>query len=93
MYQLGIIFGALFLAPSMGIYGLAWGVVIGAVFYLFLQIPTLLKQKGSYTFTLGFEQPKHQTSDPVNGTTLAGRGSGATQFLGKYLAGFANVPR
>ncbi len=43
MYQLGIIFGALVLAPSMGIYGLAWGVVIGAVLYLFLQIPSLLK--------------------------------------------------
>jgi len=43
MYQLGIIFGALVLAPSMGIYGLAWGVVIGAVFYLLIQIPALLK--------------------------------------------------
>lgn len=43
MYQLGIIFGALFLAPSMGIYGLAWGVVIGAGLYLLLQLPSLLK--------------------------------------------------
>ena len=43
MYQLGIIFGALVLAPSMGIYGLAWGVVIGAVFYSLIQIPALLK--------------------------------------------------
>ena len=34
MYQLGIIFGAIFLAHSMGIYGLDWGVVIGAVLYL-----------------------------------------------------------
>jgi putative peptidoglycan lipid II flippase len=43
MYQLGIIFGAVFLAPSMGIYGLAWGVVIGAVLYLLVQLPSLLK--------------------------------------------------
>ncbi len=43
MYQLGIIFGAVFLAPSMGIYGLAWGVVIGAVFYLVIQLPSLFK--------------------------------------------------
>ncbi|MBV6452694.1 MAG: hypothetical protein MHPDNHAH_03456 [Anaerolineales bacterium] len=43
MYQLGIIFGALFLAPSMGIYGLAWGVIIGAAMYLLVQIPSLLK--------------------------------------------------
>ncbi len=43
LYQLGIIFGALALAPSLGIYGLAWGVVIGATLYLLVQIPTLLK--------------------------------------------------
>jgi len=43
LYQLGIIFGALFLSPSMGIYGLAWGVVIGAVFYLLVQIPSVVK--------------------------------------------------
>jgi putative peptidoglycan lipid II flippase len=43
MYQLGIIFGAVVLAPSMGIYGLAWGVVIGASLYLLIQIPALLK--------------------------------------------------
>ncbi len=43
MYQLGIIFGALVLSPSMGVYGLAWGVVIGSAFYLLAQIPTLAK--------------------------------------------------
>ena len=48
MYQLGIIFGAVALAPSMGIYGLAWGVVIGAALYLLVRIPTLIKlQDGS----------------------------------------------
>jgi putative peptidoglycan lipid II flippase len=59
LYQLGIIFGALVLAPSMGIYGLAWGVVIGAVFYLLVQIPSLLKlntqhaTRNTYFFSLG----------------------------------------
>lgn len=57
MYQLGIIIGAVFLAPTMGIYGLAWGVVIGAILYVALQIPTLLKQRGFYTFTLGIHNP------------------------------------
>ena len=55
MYQLGMIFGVLVLAPTMGIYGLAWGVVIGAAFYLLLQIPSLLKQKGTYSPTLGLD--------------------------------------
>ncbi|MBI3161562.1 MAG: murein biosynthesis integral membrane protein MurJ, partial [Chloroflexi bacterium] len=43
MYQLGIIFGALFLSPSMGVYGLAWGVVIGSAFYLLVQFPSIAK--------------------------------------------------
>lgn len=43
LYQLGIIFGALALAPALGIYGLAWGVVLGAALYLLVQIPNLIK--------------------------------------------------
>ena len=57
MYQLGIIFGAIFLAPSMGIYGLAWGVIVGAVLYLIIQIPSLLKQKGAYTPSFDLHDP------------------------------------
>ena len=57
VYQLGIILGAIFLAPSMGIFGLAWGVVIGAVLYLVIQIPSLLKQKGIYTPSLELHNP------------------------------------
>lgn len=52
-YRLGMIFGVLVLAPRMGIYGLAWGVVIGASLHLLLQIPSLLRLKGIYTPTLG----------------------------------------
>jgi putative peptidoglycan lipid II flippase len=57
MYQIGIIFGSLVLSPKMGIYGLAWGVVIGAVLYLLVLLPALVKQKGLYTFTLGIDNP------------------------------------
>lgn len=53
LYQLGIIFGAVVLTPSMGIYGLAWGVVIGAVAYLLVQLPTLMRQHGRYSPSLG----------------------------------------
>ena len=55
MYQLGMIFGVLVLSPTMGIYGLAWGVVIGAGLYMLLQIPSLLKQKGTYSPSLGLD--------------------------------------
>lgn len=43
LYQLGIIFGALVLAPFLGIYGLAWGVLLGAFLYLVVQLPALLR--------------------------------------------------
>lgn len=42
-YNFGIIFGALVLAPRMGIVGVAWGVVIGALFHLLAQATVVLK--------------------------------------------------
>jgi putative peptidoglycan lipid II flippase len=57
MYQLGQIFGVLVLAPGMGIYGLAWGVVLGSVFNLLIQVPSLLRLKGRYSPTLGLHDP------------------------------------
>ena len=55
MYSLGIIFGVLVLSPRMGIYGLAWGVVIGSSFHLFVQLPKLLRLGGNYFLTLGLK--------------------------------------
>ncbi|MFH1598250.1 MAG: murein biosynthesis integral membrane protein MurJ [Patescibacteria group bacterium] len=42
-YNVGIIFGILVLAPRMGSMGLAWGVVIGALLHLIVQLPTVFK--------------------------------------------------
>jgi len=55
MYQIGLIFGVLALRPQMGIYGLGWGVLIGASLHLLVQIPLLLRLKGTYTPILGLE--------------------------------------
>ena len=56
MYQVGWIFGIYLLEPKMGIFGLAWGTVIGSLFHLAIQIPRLLKlPKINYSFTLGLE--------------------------------------
>jgi len=43
VYNLGIIFGAIFLSKSCGIYGLAWGVVIGAFFHAAIQLPSVFR--------------------------------------------------
>src|SRR6266481_8531449 len=45
LYNLGIIFGTVFLYPKFGILGIGAGVVIGAVAHLALNIPTVLGEK------------------------------------------------
>jgi len=57
MYQIGQIFGVLVLARWMGIYGLAWGVVIGAGLFLLIQLPSLFKLKGEFSPSLGWTNP------------------------------------
>ncbi|MFA5933633.1 MAG: lipid II flippase MurJ [Candidatus Paceibacterota bacterium] len=44
-YNIGIIFGIYVLWPSLGIYGLAWGVVIGAFLHMLVQVPVLVKNR------------------------------------------------
>ncbi len=41
MYNLGIIFGAIYLVPKFGPLGLAEGVVLGALLHLLIQLPAL----------------------------------------------------
>ncbi len=48
VYNLGIIAGALFLAPTWGIYGLVAGVLGGALWYLLLLLPGLLPCRMRY---------------------------------------------
>ncbi len=40
-YNLGIIFGAVYLVDIYGLVGLSWGVVLGAFLHLIIQIPTV----------------------------------------------------
>ncbi len=58
MYWLGMIFGVLAWAPHHGIYGLAWGAVLGAALHLAVQIPGLLRLPGRrYLPTLSLHDP------------------------------------
>lgn len=57
MYQIGQIFGVLALSRWLGIYGLAWGVVIGSTLFLLIQLPSLFKLKGEFSFSLGWGNP------------------------------------
>ena len=56
-YNLCIIGGAVLLTPSIGVYGLAIGVVVGSLLHLGIQIPQLVRQGLSYTPLIDFTDP------------------------------------
>lgn len=51
-YNLSIIFGAVALTPYFGIYGVAWGVVLGAGLHFGVQVPGLARAGMKYSFRL-----------------------------------------
>jgi len=52
MYNVGQIFGALIFVPRFGIHGLVYGVILGAVLHLAIQLPALSKYGFKWTPTL-----------------------------------------
>jgi len=58
LYNLGIIFGILFLAPSFGILGVCIGAVIGAFFHFSIQIPSAFHSGFSFKSILNFKDQK-----------------------------------
>jgi putative peptidoglycan lipid II flippase len=40
-YNIGLIIGITFFYPRFGVYGLAWGVALGALLHLLVQVPTI----------------------------------------------------
>ena len=49
MYNVGQIFGAIYLVPRFGIRGLVYGVILGAVLHLLIQIPAMFKYEFKWT--------------------------------------------
>lgn len=59
MYWLGMIFGVVVLAPKWGIFGLAWGAVLGALGHLGVQMPHLVTlPRPRVRPTLGWHMPE-----------------------------------
>jgi len=60
LYNVGIILGVLFFYPSYGITGLGYGVVLGAILHLLIQIPTVMRQKllPRFSFSINVEEVK-----------------------------------
>lgn len=53
-YNIGIIFGALYLVPVFGIKGLAWGVVLGSLLHFLIQVPSVVQLGFRYRFSFKF---------------------------------------
>ncbi|MBU0649495.1 murein biosynthesis integral membrane protein MurJ [Patescibacteria group bacterium] len=56
-YNIGIIIGALYFVPILGIYGLAWGVVLGAALHMIVQLPALVQLGFKYRFKFEIKNP------------------------------------
>lgn len=55
VYNLGIIFGTICLVPYWGIYGVAVGVIVGSLFHLLIQIPSIYKLGFRYRPLIDFK--------------------------------------
>jgi len=58
MYNVGQLFGVLVLVPRYGIYGLVYGVMLGAILHLGIQIPALIKYKFRWNPALTLDNPE-----------------------------------
>lgn len=57
IYNLGIITGAVFLSPSLGIYGPAVGVILGAIGHLVVQLPQLAQLGVRFSPSFNYRVP------------------------------------
>jgi putative peptidoglycan lipid II flippase len=81
MYWIGLIFGALFLAPSMGIHGLAWGAVVGAALHLGVQLPGLARLHPAYNLQLGLHMASVRNVGKLMAPRLLGVAAVQLNFL------------
>jgi len=56
-YNLGIIVGVLYFVQWWGLYGLAWGVVLGAVLHMAIQLPAVYQLGFRYRFKINWRDP------------------------------------
>ena len=54
LYNIGIIIGAIYFVPIWGIYGLAWGVILGAFLHMAIQLPTVYQLGFRYSLRINW---------------------------------------
>lgn len=88
-YNIGIIIGIVALYPWLGISGLAWGVVLGAVLHLIVQIPVLVHHEFVPRFTakINFSEIKSIALTSIPRTL----GLSMSSFTALILTSFAST--
>ncbi len=57
LQDLGLLFGIVFLLDRFGIYGVAWGAVLGAILHFSIQVPGLIHYRARWWPELGWRDP------------------------------------
>jgi len=57
LFDVGILFGVAFLIGPLGVYGIAWGAVIGALMHFGIQVPGLVRYRMRWMPRLGWNDP------------------------------------
>ena len=81
LYNLAIIAAAIFLAPIMGVEGLAVGVAIGSLAHLAVQVPSLARVGQRYDLTIGLSHPGVRRVAWLMGPRTLGLAAGQVNFL------------
>ncbi|MDF2672189.1 MAG: murJ [Clostridiales bacterium] len=72
VYNIGIILGAALLGRRFGIYGMAVGVIIGAIFNVLVQTPEFLRIGGKFTLKIDLKNPGYKKMLRLMGPSLIG---------------------
>src|SRR5690554_418052 len=60
LFDVGILFGVAFLIGPFGVYGIAWGAVLGSLMHLGVQVPGLIRYRARWVPRLGWRDPALQ---------------------------------
>jgi putative peptidoglycan lipid II flippase len=80
-YSGGMIFGLFVWSPAIGVHGLAWGNVLGAVLHLVVQLPGLMRLSPKFTPALGFGDPSVRQVGRLMAPRLLGAAAVEINFL------------
>jgi putative peptidoglycan lipid II flippase len=81
VYNLAIIGAAIFLAPIMGVEGLALGVAVGSLAHLVVQLPNLAAVGQRYDLTIGLRHPGVRKVAWLMGPRMLGLAAGQINFI------------